>query len=474
MNFDIPDFQSIHVLIIGDVMLDRYWQGITSRISPEAPVPVVHIKQQKECPGGAGNVALNIRALGGQVTLMGVTGADEAADTLLCQLREKGIVCDFIQLAKVPTITKLRILSRHQQLIRLDFEDGFSQLDTVSLQTQIQCVLNSVDAVIFSDYGKGTLADVHSLIGAARAANKPVLVDPKGHDFSKYQGATVITPNLAEFEAIVGRCASQTQLVEKGQVLREQLGLEALLITRSEQGMTLLRQGEPALHLPAHAHEVYDVTGAGDTVIALLGACLATGQDWTSATALANFAAGIAVTKLGATTISVLELEHALHKHTGKGVHDASSLKVAVKAAQANGETVVMTNGCFDILHAGHVQYLTQARQLGDRLVVAINDDDSVRRLKGNNRPINRLEQRLLVLKALECVDWVVPFAEDTPKDLICQVLPDILVKGGDYQVDQVVGHECVLAHGGQVLTLDYLEGCSTTEIIANGLDSHF
>jgi len=471
MIFDIPDFQSIHILIIGDVMLDRYWQGVTSRISPEAPVPVVHIKQQKECPGGAGNVALNIRALGGQVTLMGVTGADEAAEILLCQLKEKGIVCDFIQLPKVPTITKLRILSRHQQLIRLDFEDGFSQLNLLSLQTQMRRVLNDVDAVIFSDYGKGTLADVHSFISAARVANKPVLVDPKGHDFSKYQGATVITPNLAEFEAIVGPCASQTQLVEKGQVLREQLGLEALLITRSERGMTLLRQGEPALHLPAHAHEVYDVTGAGDTVIALLGACLAAGEDWTSATALANLAAGIAVTKLGATTISALELEHALHKHTGKGAYDANSLKAAVKAAQANGETVVMTNGCFDILHAGHVQYLTQARQLGDRLVVAINDDDSVRRLKGNNRPINSLDQRLTVLKALECVDWVVPFAADTPKDLICEVLPDILVKGGDYQVEQVVGHECVLAHGGQVLTLDYLEGCSTSEIIANGLD---
>jgi D-beta-D-heptose 7-phosphate kinase/D-beta-D-heptose 1-phosphate adenosyltransferase len=469
MNPDIPDFQSAHILVIGDIMLDRYWQGITSRISPEAPVPVVHIKQQDERPGGAGNVALNIRALGGQVTLIGATGTDEAADTILAQLTEKGIHCGFIQLADVPTITKLRILSRHQQLIRLDFEDSFTKLDTLSLQTQMQSYLNTVDAVILSDYGKGTLAEAHTLIRFARAVNKPVLIDPKGHDFSKYQGATVITPNLAEFEAIVGTCATQTQLVEKGQALREQLGLEALLITRSEQGMTLLRQGHPALHMPAHAHEVYDVTGAGDTVIGVLAACLASGQDWMNATALANLAAGIAVTKLGAATISVVELEHALHKHTG--VHDATTLKAAVKAAQANGETVVMTNGCFDILHAGHVQYLTQARQLGDRLVVAINDDDSVRRLKGNNRPINTLEQRLTVLKALECVDWVVPFAEDTPKELICQVLPDILVKGGDYQIDQVVGNECVRAQGGQVMTLDYLEGCSTSNIIAAGFD---
>ncbi len=467
MNLDIPDFKSAHVLIIGDVMLDRYWHGVTSRISPEAPVPVVHIKERQERPGGAGNVALNIKAVGGKVTLIGVTGMDEIAESILAQLTEKDIHCAFIQLANVPTITKLRVLSRHQQLIRLDFEDGFSHLDIQSIQNQMQAELDTVDAVILSDYGKGTLADTKTLIRTARALNKPVLVDPKGHDFAKYQGATVITPNLTEFEAIVGTCRTQNQLVEKGHHLREQLGLEALLITRSEQGMTLLRQGHDALHLPAHTHEVFDVTGAGDTVIGILAASLATGQDWITATALANIAAGIAVTKLGAATVSVVELEHALHKHTGRGIDDATTLKAVVKAVQANGETVVMTNGCFDILHAGHIQYLTQARQLGDRLIVAVNDDESVRRLKGNSRPINTLENRIAVLKALECVDWVVPFSEDTPEKLICQVLPDVLVKGGDYQINQVVGHECILAQGGQVLTLDYLEDCSTSDIIA-------
>lgn len=467
MNSDIPKFQSAHILIVGDVMLDRYWHGVTSRISPEAPVPVVHVKQQQERPGGAGNVALNINALGAQVTLIGVTGKDEAANNVCTQLTAKGINCAFIHLPDVSTITKLRILSHHQQLIRLDFEDGFTNLDTQSLQTQMRTYLDRVDAIILSDYGKGTLADIQTLISCARTVNKPVLVDPKGHDFSKYKGATVITPNFSEFEAVVGSCTTQTQLVEKGQALREHLDLEALLITRSEQGMTLLRHAHPPLHLPAHAHEVFDVTGAGDTVISVLAAGLASGQDWISATALANLAAGIVVTKLGAETVSVVELEHALHKHTSKGVHDLTTLKAAVKAAQANNETVVMTNGCFDILHAGHVQYLTQARQLGDRLVVAINDDDSVRRLKGNNRPINNLGQRMAILNALECVDWVVPFAEDTPEDLICQVLPDILVKGGDYEIHEVVGHECVLANGGQVQTLDYFEGNSTTDIIA-------
>ncbi len=467
MNLDIPNFKAARLLIIGDVMLDRYWHGITSRISPEAPVPVVHIKQLEDRPGGAANVALNIKALGGQVTLIGVTGTDETAKSIFTQLTKKDINCAFVQLKNVPTITKLRVLSRHQQLIRLDFEDGFSKLDTQIILTEMQKQLNQVDAIILSDYAKGTLADPATLIREARALNKPVLVDPKGYDFQKYKGASLITPNMSEFEAVVGQCSTEAQIVEKGQALREELDLEALLITRSEHGMTLLRPNHPPLHLPAHSHEVFDVTGAGDTVIGVLAAGIAAGQDWVNATALANLAASIAVTKLGASTVSVVELEHALNKHIGKGVHDFNSLKIAVKAAQMNGEKVVMTNGCFDILHAGHVQYLQQARQLGDRLIVAINDDASVRRLKGNQRPFNSLEKRIAVLNALESVDWVIPFNEDTPKNLICQILPDILVKGGDYEIKDIIGYECVLANGGQVQALDYVEGCSTTSLIS-------
>ncbi|EDN69778.1 Bifunctional protein hldE [Beggiatoa sp. PS] len=466
MNSDIPDFSKAQVLIVGDVMLDRYWHGTTKRISPEAPVPVVHVKQQEERPGGAGNVAFNVKALDAKVSLISVTGTDEAADQVSTLLTNKGIHCVLIQLPNVHTVTKFRVLSRHQQLIRIDFEDGFPQLNTQSVASKMQNHLDNAQVVILSDYGKGTLADIPTLIRLARAANKPVLVDPKGNHFDKYQGATAITPNLAEFEAVVGPCTTQTQLVEKGQALREHLNVEALLITRSQEGMTLLRQGHSALHLPAHAREVYDVTGAGDTVIGVLAAGLAAGQDWVSAATLANLAAGLSVAKLGAATVTVAELEQALSKQHSKGVYNITTLQVAVKAAQANGETVVMTNGCFDILHAGHIQYLTQARQLGNRLIVAVNDDDSVRSLKGNNRPINNLEQRIAVLNALECVDWVVPFAEDTPKNLICQILPDILVKGSDYQVHQIAGSDCVLANGGQVLTLDYLEGYSTTNII--------
>jgi D-beta-D-heptose 7-phosphate kinase/D-beta-D-heptose 1-phosphate adenosyltransferase len=436
-------FNKTHVLIVGDVMLDRYWHGVTSRISPEAPVPIVHVKQQQQCPGGAGNVALNIRALGGQVTVIGVTGKDEAADILTKQLTNNNIKCAFIRLANAQTVTKLRVLSRHQQLIRLDFEDHFNKIDARLVATQMQLYLDTVDVVILSDYAKGSLVDSATMIKCARIASKPILVDPKGNDFEKYRGATVITPNVAEFEAVVGHCSSEAQLVEKGQNLLLDLDLDALLITRSQDGMTLLREGFPPLHLATHAREVFDVTGAGDTVIATLATGLAGGLDWETATNLANKAAGIAVSKLGAATVSLAELE-----------------------PNSEIETVVMTNGCFDILHAGHIQYLTQARQLGDRLIVALNDDDSVRRLKGNSRPINSLEQRMIVLNALECVDSVVAFSEDTPEKIICQILPDILVKGGDYTVDQIAGSDCVLKNGGKVLTLDFVEGCSTSNII--------
>lgn len=469
MSLILPSFQNAQVLVVGDVMLDRYWYGDTSRISPEAPVPVVRIGQQEDRPGGAANVALNISALGAQARLLGVTGDDHNAEVLQNQLAAQQVACDFQRLAHVPTITKLRVLSRHQQLIRLDFEENLYALtDAAALTQSLQAQLASVAVVILSDYGKGALSDPQSLIQATRAAGKPVLIDPKGRDFEKYRGATLITPNLSEFEAVVGHCKDEQTLVERGERLRDELQLDALLITRSEQGMTLLVAGQPALHLPAHAHEVYDVTGAGDTVIGVLAAALAAGQSLAQATELANIAAGLSVMKLGASSISPLELENALHQHsTSSGVCTEAQLLQHLRSAKLAGERVVMTNGCFDILHAGHVQYLQAARQLGDRLIVAVNDDASVSALKGPTRPVNTLERRMKVLAALEAVDWVVPFSEDTPERLICALSPDVLVKGSDYQVHQIAGHEWVLAHGGEVRTLDFLADCSTTAIIA-------
>ena len=468
MKLHIPAFERAHVLVVGDVMLDRYWHGATSRISPEAPVPVVHVRQNEERPGGAGNVALNIAALQASSTVIGLIGDDEAGDSLARSLASAGVDCRFQRLIGIPTITKLRVISRHQQLIRLDFEDGFEDFNADVLLDHYRSALAGCGAVVISDYGKGTLRPLRELIDAARAQGKPVLVDPKRTDFAPYAGASLITPNLHEFEAVVGPCRSEAELVAKGLELIRRHDLGALLITRGEHGMTLLRAGQPELHLPAQAREVFDVTGAGDTVIGVLAAALAAGEDLAEATALANIAAGIVVAKLGTATASVPELRRALagRREAGYGVMSEEQLLIAVEDARAQGERVVMTNGCFDILHAGHVSYLTEARRLGDRLIVAVNDDDSVCRLKGAGRPINSVDRRMAVLAALESVDWVVPFGEDTPERLICAVKPHTLVKGGDYRPEQIAGHDCVKAAGGDVQVLGFEEGVSTTRII--------
>ncbi len=468
MTRTVPDFSQAAVLVVGDLMLDRYWHGPASRISPEAPVPVVHVREVEERPGGAGNVALNLASLGVDVRLVALTGDDEAATVLAEKLGAAGVDCRFQRCPQHPTVTKLRVLSRHQQLIRLDFEQPFAPDDAQALVATAEAALDGVGAVILSDYGKGALGAVDRLIQAARARGLPVLVDPKGSDFGRYRGATCITPNLAEFEQVVGSCPDEATLVARGQRLMEALALEALLVTRGEQGMTLLRPGRPEFHLPTQAREVYDVTGAGDTVISVLAAALAAGEPWEAATALANLAAGLVVGKLGTATVSVPELRRAVHEmsDSGGGVVNEEQLLLAVADARAHGERIVMTNGCFDILHAGHVAYLEAARRLGDRLVVAVNDDDSVRRLKGAGRPINPLERRMAVLAGLASVDWVVPFSEDTPERLICRVRPDVLVKGGDYRPEDIAGGDCVRAAGGEVRVLGFEDGCSTSAII--------
>ncbi len=466
---ELPDFSPVRVLVVGDVMLDRYWHGGTNRISPEAPVPVVRVEEEEGRPGGAGNVALNITALGGGAVLMGLTGDDEMSRVLEKSLHDRGVDCRFERLERLPTITKLRIISRHQQLIRLDFEDGFPGLDDTDLMAQFDTQLPTADLVLLSDYGKGTLAQVGEFITRARKAGKQVLVDPKGADFEKYRGATLITPNLSEFEAVVGSCADNEELEARGLQLMEKCDFEALLVTRGEQGMTLLERGKEARHLPTQAREVFDVTGAGDTVISVLAAAMAAGMPLEAATQLANVAAGIVVGKLGTATASLDEMRYALagQQVAHKGVVTEEELMAAVVAARTRGETLVVTNGCFDILHAGHVTYLEQASRLGDRLVVAVNVDETVRALKGADRPVNTLERRMTVLAALECVDWVVPFSEETPERLICRLEPDFLVKGGDNEPDKIPGAACVRKAGGKVMVMSYVDNCSTTGLIS-------
>ena len=464
----LPDYSDAGVLIIGDVMLDRYWHGPTGRISPEAPVPVVKVEKNEERPGGAANVAMNIASLGGHAHLVGLTGIDEPAQVLSEKLTSLKVTCDFVALPDYPTITKLRVLSRGQQLIRLDFEDKFEKTDPELILSRMESALPNVQAVILSDYAKGALEHVQQFIQKARAANVPVFIDPKGADFERYRGATLLTPNLSEFEHVVGKVKSDQDLVEKGLGLIEEFDLDALLVTRSEHGMTLLRRGMEPFHLPTQAKEVYDVTGAGDTVISVLASSVAAGKPLDEACALANAAAGVVVGKLGTSTVSTIELAEAVHgsKDTDYGVIGEQALIEAVRKAQARGEKVVMTNGCFDILHAGHVSYLNHAGELGDRLIVAVNTDESVKRLKGPGRPVNPTDRRMAVLAALGAVDWVVPFSEDTPQRLISEVLPDLLVKGGDYKPEDIAGGKEVIAAGGQVKVLNFEDGCSTTEII--------
>lgn len=451
-------------------MLDRYWHGGTERISPEAPVPVVRVENEEGRPGGAGNVALNIAALQGKTDLLGLTGDDEMANILQKSLTEAGVDCRFSRQAPFPTITKLRIISRHQQLIRLDFEDGFPGFNSDALLTSFDEHLTHCDLAVLSDYGKGTLRQVGDFIQRAKAAGKRVLVDPKGSDFKKYRGATLLTPNLSEFEEVVGPCADEQQIVERGLTLMEQCDFEALLVTRGEHGMTLLQQGREARHFAAQAREVFDVTGAGDTVISVLAASLATGMTLEAATQLSNVAAGIVVAKLGTAVVTRDELKHKLNSHqvAHTGIVTEDELVEAMAIARDRGESIVMTNGCFDILHAGHVTYLEQASRLGDRLIVAINIDETVRRLKGPDRPVNTVERRKVLLAALRCVDWVVTFSEETPERLICQLKPDFLVKGGDNNPDDIPGAACVREAGGEVRVMSYLDNCSTTGTIAS------
>lgn len=468
MHIPIPHFEGVHILVVGDLMLDRYWQGPTSRISPEAPVPVVHVRQTEDRPGGAANVALNLAALGAQVSLMGLVGNDEAAQALRQSLEREAIRCAFIAQPGCATTTKLRVLSRNQQLLRLDFEEPVGQFEPEGLLEPFRQALAGVDVVVLSDYAKGCLRDAATLIELARRSEKPVVVDPKGTDFERYTGATVITPNMGEFEAVAGGSVDEAEFAQRAEALRKRLALGALLVTRSEKGMSLFREGFAPLHHPTHAREVYDVTGAGDTVIATLAAALAAGMGMAEAMQLANLAAGVVVGKLGTATVSISELYAAMGAHTPlpRGVVDEPQLQGLLQRARASGERIVMTNGCFDILHAGHVAYLSQARALGDRLVVAVNSDESVRRLKGAERPVNGLLQRMAVLAGLESVDWVVAFEEDTPERLICQLLPDVLVKGGDYRPDEIAGGRCVRERGGEVQVLSFVDGCSTSAII--------
>ncbi|MBS0347426.1 MAG: D-glycero-beta-D-manno-heptose-7-phosphate kinase [Proteobacteria bacterium] len=415
MHFSLPDFSACRVLVCGDVMLDRYWHGATARISPEAPVPVVQVRNDEARAGGAGNVALNAASLGAQARVVGLIGDDEAGRLLESGLVERGVACAFERLSDAPTITKLRVISRHQQLIRLDFEERFDDRQAALVGVALAAQLDRADVLVLSDYAKGTLSDVAALIAAARARGIPVVVDPKGTDFSRYRGATIVKPNLAEFEAVVGPCPDEATLIARGEALRDELGLEALLVTRGEHGVTLLQKGQPAHHQPTRAQEVFDVTGAGDTVSAVLGCGIAAGLELRDATALANLAAGVVVGKLGTATVSIDELYEAMNAHAplARGVLAADRVLGTCQRAQAAGERIAVVLGPVGVPGADMLAQLEIAGKGVDRLLVI--------------EPAAAAAGAAAVLAALRPVDWVVRADEATRDALLVALRPDML-----------------------------------------------
>ena len=467
MTLSIPDFSAASVVVAGDVMLDRYLFGGTQRISPEAPVPVVHVRETVNRAGGAANVAANLARLGVDTTLIGVVGQDDEAAALKAILAQQNVNCRFKTVANWPTTTKTRVQSRGQQLIRLDREEQDASGGD-ALTGYLKKALKTASTVVLSDYGKGALGNVSAMIDLCRNANIPVFVDPKGSDFDKYRGATVLTPNQAEFESVAGDCYSDEELVARVRKMIAELELGALLVTRGEKGMLLVEASDEPVFLSTRVSEVFDVTGAGDTVIAVLAGVVASGESMAAAAALSNLAAGLVVRKTGVASVSPSEIRAALHRrgHGGRGLVKEVELVAMISDAKCRNESIVMTNGCFDVLHAGHVAYLEEAKSLGDQLIVAVNDDESVRRLKGDDRPVNSLQDRMAVLAGLAAVDWVVPFSEDTPARLIQMILPDVLVKGGDYRPGDIAGAKDVLKNGGEVRVLAFREGHSSSNII--------
>jgi D-beta-D-heptose 7-phosphate kinase/D-beta-D-heptose 1-phosphate adenosyltransferase len=468
-------FGELKVLVVGDLMLDRYILGEVDRISPEAPVPVLRHAQRYERPGGAANVAMNLAGLGCQTLLAGFWGNDTEQRELAGFLEAAKVDTAGVVSTGLPTISKTRIVGRQQQLLRLDIEslEKPTGEDQQRLLERVEALVDKVHAVVLSDYAKGALTPglCFAVIKAARAKGIPVLADPKTPDFSKYSGATMVCPNLHELSAATGVGVHELDaLLAGGEDQRKEHELTYLCVTMSEKGIRVLGD-RGAYHSPARAREVFDVSGAGDTVIATLASSLAAGLKVETAVELANLAAGIVVGKVGTVPIAHHELIAALTPSSGIGagekILDWERLAKRVAEWRASGETIVFTNGCFDILHVGHITLLEECRRFGSKLVLGLNADASICRLKGPTRPIVGENERSRVMAALAAVDAVVLFEEDTPLELIRVVKPDVLVKGGDYEVETVVGHEDVIAAGGRVEIVPTVVGHSTTNIVA-------
>jgi D-beta-D-heptose 7-phosphate kinase/D-beta-D-heptose 1-phosphate adenosyltransferase len=477
---DLPDFTTIRILCVGDVMLDRFVEGGVQRISPESPVPIMLRKATESVPGGAANVGRNISALGGRCTLIGAVGNDPVGAELRVLLSECGRIDPVLVVdAARPSIEKVRFVAQGQHLLRVDHEEPGDIADAAAREivAQVEQRIGQHQVIVLSDYAKGVLTDavIRDVIAVARRAGVPVVVDPKSARLARYAGASIVTPNAKEAGDATGIAIDEDEDAERaGAKALAEADIDAMLITRAGRGMSLIGRNGEIAHLPASAREVFDVVGAGDTVVATLALCLGGGMAVADAARIANAAAGLVVGKHGTATVTCSELEDELVRLSRAGMV-SSQLKVIsqVHAArlraqwEREGLTVGLTNGCFDILHVGHIQILEFARSQCDRLIVAVNDDASVRRLKGDTRPINHEADRAQILGAFGFVDAVTMFAEDTPYELIKALQPDVLVKGSDYTIEQVVGHDIVQARGGKVVTFDLVPGRSTSNIIA-------
>ncbi len=473
---------SLRCLVVGDLMLDEYLWGKAERISPEAPVQVVDVLREDMRLGGAGNVANNLAALGCKVTIASVTGEDENGWTLLKTFNRTGIdTSGILQEPGRKTGRKTRVLAANQQIVRIDREsrEPLSNEFESALSDWLTHNIPLFDLVLISDYLKGVLTKpvLTCVMTVAKKRGIPVLVDPKGADYSRYGGATILTPNRKEAEAAsMIQIKDEESLCRAAQAIMSQANLESLLITRSEQGMSLFSANGDHVHIPTVAREVFDVTGAGDTVLAVLGCAAAGGLTTPEAARLANIAAGIAVAKLGTSVVTPAEIIEAVsmaHRDSDSKIKNRDVLATIIDREKAKGKQVVFTNGCFDLLHAGHVTYLQAARRLGDLLVMGLNSDASVRRLKGPKRPLIGEEERAHILAALDCIDYVCLFDEDTPLELITALKPLILVKGGDYTKEGVVGKEVVELYGGRVELIPFVDGKSTTNIIEKILERY-
>jgi D-beta-D-heptose 7-phosphate kinase/D-beta-D-heptose 1-phosphate adenosyltransferase len=474
--------RTVKVAIIGDIILDEYLNGSVARISPEAPVPVHLVEKIDKTAGGAANVARNIKLVGGEPVLLSTCGDDKTADELLAILAQDKISADSVIRSKdLVTVRKTRVTANNQHIVRIDWE----KVSPISEKLQNQLIANlekqDVQAILISDYAKGCLPNtfVMSLIEVGRKKQVPVIVDPKGKDYARYQGAFVVTPNRAEAcEALGLNPLDQHDPAQLAEKIALQFKIQNVLITLGPLGMLLYETAsKKSIHIPTRARNVFDVSGAGDTVAGIVALSLAAGESLQRAMHLGNLAAGRVVEKWGTQPILKSELEEELHRErSAKIVHENSSAKKILKVDQLQAKLkqsptqisdVVFTNGCFDILHAGHVTYLEKAKALGEILIVGLNSDASVKRLKGSARPVIGENQRALLIAALQCVDYVVVFEDDTPLNLIQSIRPGIIVKGADWAESAVVGGDFVKSYGGQVKTIDLVPGISTTEVIS-------